>query len=161
MASVSVSRPVPPGEERPHENLEVLVHVGEGLGEHPHDLVVDGPDDLVQLAAGPAHVLDLLLQEPVPLLERAELFEGERVDRSDRRQLLLHRGQPAGGVLALGELGARGTHGLLGLAPELASQRLDRRVAPHLGLGHLELEALGAPAQVVEARVGLGALLAQ
>ena len=142
MASVRTSRPVPPGNSVADEHLEVLVHVGEGLGEDPHDLVVDGPDDLVQLSAGPAHVLDLLLEETVTLLERAELLQGQGVHRAERRQLRLHGRGPLGRRHAFGQRGARRPHGLLGLAPELAAQRLDGGLLTDPGLGQLEGQAL-------------------
>ena len=41
-----------PGEQRGHQGGEVLVHVGEGGVEHVHDLFVEGPDHVVQFAAG-------------------------------------------------------------------------------------------------------------
>ena len=121
----------------------MLVHVGEGLGEHPHDLVVDGPDDLVQLAAGPTHVLHLLLEEAVPLLERAELLEGQGVDGAERRQLRFDGGGPGRGVDAVGQgVGQAALMAVSGSQTELPPQGLDGRLLADARFGQVEGQAL-------------------
>ena len=92
--SVSRSRPCAAGEQRLEQRLEVLRHVGEGGGEHVDDLGVDGPDDLGEVAARRLHVVELLLQERVALLQRVVLLEGERVDRAHEPQLALELADP-------------------------------------------------------------------
>jgi len=47
----------------------------------------------MKLTAGPADVLHLLLEKTMSLLEGAELFEGQRIDGTERRQLRLDGGR--------------------------------------------------------------------
>ena len=80
--------------------------VGEGGREHGLDLEVDGLDDAHQLAAGGAHVVELLLEERVALLQLVELLERQRVDRAHQAELTLEVADPRRGADALGQLGA-------------------------------------------------------
>ena len=158
---VSRSRPCAAGEQRLEQRLEVLRHVGEGAGEHVDDLGVDGPDDLGEVAAGRLHVVELLLEERVALLERVVLLERERVDRPHEPQLALELARPGRRRDALGQLGRLGGHGRLGLELEVAAQRLDGRLEAQLHLGLVELGAARLLARLLEAALGVLALAAQ
>ena len=92
--------PLAAGEQPGERRLEGLLHVGVGLGEdllHPR---VDLADDVEQVVAGLLEVLELLGEEAVPLLQRRELLERQRVDRAEHRQLALGGAQPLGLLLA-------------------------------------------------------------
>ena len=91
---VSTSLPAPPGNSVREQLVEVRAHVGERRGEHGLDLEVDGLDDAHQVAPGVAHVLQLLLEEAVALLQLVELLERERVDRAEQAQLALEVAHP-------------------------------------------------------------------
>ena len=110
-------------EERGHQGGEVLVDVGEGRVEDVHDLLVEGPDDVVELSTGGAHVLDLGLEEPVPLAELGELLEGQRVDRAQRGQLALELPMRAVGSEPSGSSGAGAAMASSG--PQPSSRRRD------------------------------------
>jgi hypothetical protein len=58
-----------------------------------HDLLVEGAKHFLKLAPGVAHVTHLGVQVLVAVLERGELFQGERIDgpeRSDSSLELAH-----------------------------------------------------------------------
>ena len=74
-------------EEVAEQGGEVIGDVGVGGGEHRLDLVIDGLDHPRQLAPCRAHVLELLVEEGVALLQLGELLERERVDRTEQAQL--------------------------------------------------------------------------
>ena len=148
-------------EERGEQRLEVGGHVGEGGGEDADDLGVDGPDHLGQLAAALLHVVELLLEELVALLERLVLLEGQRVDRAHDPQLALELADAGGGVGAVGELGALGGHGDVGLDVEVAADGLDRGLDAHLDLGLLDLGPLEALALLGERLLLVGAAVAE
>ena len=76
-------------EEHREQLGEVAGDVGERGIEHAHDLLVDRLDHARELAARVAHVVELLLQELVPLDQRFVLRERERVDRTHEPQLAL------------------------------------------------------------------------
>ncbi len=107
-----------------------------------HDLVVERADHVVQLAARRPDVLHLALEELVPFCECRELFEGQRVDRSQLGQLRLELGHPGASVHPGGKFGLGRRQGLFGCAPELAPQHIDHRFASDTGLGQLELNFL-------------------
>ena len=92
--SVRTSRPSPPGNSRAKVASNAPLHVGVRLGEDLLDPGVDLADDVEQVLAGPLEVLELLGEEAVPLLQRAELLERERVHRAEHRQLALGGAQP-------------------------------------------------------------------
>ena len=73
-----------PRKEHGDQRREVLVHVGEGGGEGLHDLFIERAQHLLQLSARVTHVTDLGVEFLVALFEGGELFEGERVDRTER-----------------------------------------------------------------------------
>jgi hypothetical protein len=62
----------------------VLVDVGDRAREGLHDLFVQRSQHLLELASGVAHVAHLGVEVLVAVLERRELLEGERVDRTER-----------------------------------------------------------------------------
>ena len=128
-------------EEGAEQLREVGTDVGERTGEDVLDLLVDRPDHPAELAAGGADVLELLLQERVPLLQLVVLLERERVDRTEQTQLAVELAHPPGGRRALGQLRLLGRLGDLGLDVEIAAQRLDRGLEPELGLGFLDLRS--------------------
>ena len=138
------------GEQRGEQLREVAADVGERGREHVLDLLVDGLDHAGQVAAGGAHVLELLLEERVALLELVELLERERVDRAEQAQLAIELADAAGGGRALRELGLLGGLGDGGFDVEVATQRLDRVLEPQLGLGLLDLGAMRAVPRLVE-----------
>ena len=96
-----------------------------------------------QIAAGGAHVLELLLEERVALLQLVELLERERVDRTEQAQLAIELADAPGRRRALGQLGLLGGLGDRGLDVEVATQCLDRVLEAQLGLGLVDLGAMG------------------
>ena len=99
--SVSTSRPSPPGKSRAKVASKAVLDVGVGLGEDLLDPLVDLADDVEQVAAGALEVLELLGEELVPLLERRELLERQRVDPAELGQRPLGGAQPLGLLLAV------------------------------------------------------------
>ena len=108
-------------------------------GEHVLDLGVDRLDHPRQLASCAAHVLELLFEERVPLLELVELLERQRVDRPQEAQLAFEFADTPGRRRALGQHGHRCRLGDRRFDVEVASQGLDRGLEPQLRLGLLEL----------------------
>ena len=149
------------GEQRLEQRLEVQRHVGERGREHVDDLLVDGLDDLRQLAPRGLHVVELRFEELVALLQRFELLERERVDRSHDPQLALELADTSVRRDALGQRRALGGHGAFGLCIEVASQGLDGGLDPQLGLGVVDLGAPGVLAHLVERPLVARPLLAQ
>ena len=123
--------------------------------------MVERAHHLVQLPPGAAHVVDLRLQFLVPLLQRRELLESQRVHRPQRRQLALQ----LLGVLrqrrALGRLGLGQARQLLGRRPEVAGDVLVQRLHAQVDLVGLEVEGAGAGAHRLEALLRRVAVLAQ
>ena len=107
------------------------------------------------------HVVELLLQEGVPLLQRVVLLQRQRVDRPHEPQLPLELTRPRGRRGALGHLRRLGRHGDLGLHLEVAAEGLHRGLQAQLDLGLVELGATGLLAGLLEATLGVGALVAQ
>ena len=70
---MSTSRPEPPGNSIANSSEKLPGDVGERGLEDAHDLFVDRLDDPRELAARVAHVVELLLQELVPLDQRLVL----------------------------------------------------------------------------------------
>ena len=93
--SVRTSRPVPAREEGGEDALELALHVGEGGGEDVVDALVDLADDGEQVAPGALEVLELGGEEAVPLLQRRELLQRQRVDLAEGGQVALGLGGPA------------------------------------------------------------------
>ena len=92
--------------EQHREQLgEVAGDVGERGLEDVHDLLVDRLDHARQLAPRVAHVVELLLQELVPLDERFVLRQRERVDRAHEPQLALELARPGRQRRAVGTSG--------------------------------------------------------
>ena len=58
-------------------------------------------DDVEEVLAGGLEVLELLGEELVPLLQRGELLQRQRVDPAEHRQRALGRAQPLGLLLAV------------------------------------------------------------
>ncbi len=111
-------------EERRDQRGEVLVHVGEGLGEGGHDLLVECAQDLLEFAARVAHVADLGVQVLVASLERGQLLERERVDRAEGRDAGLELGDPRLERDALGQVERRDRSHLVRLDAEVAADDL-------------------------------------
>ena len=109
-----------------------------------HDLLVQGPDDVVELPAGVADVLDLGLEELVALAELGELLQGQGVDRTQGGQLGLQLLDAGGRVGALGQLGRRGGQGVLGRAGQIVAEGLDHRLPSDGGLHQVQLDLLQA-----------------
>ena len=85
VAGVGEDEPPLAAREQPREDVvEGRADVGPGLGEDLLDPLVDLRDDVEQVLAGPAEVLELLAEELVPLLQGGELLERERVDPAER-----------------------------------------------------------------------------
>ena len=116
--------------------------VREGLGEDADDLLVDRADDASELAAGATDVLELLGEEPVPLLQRRQLLQRQRVDRTHQAELAVELPHPRLGRDTGRQLGAGRGDRLVGLAFELPAQRFDGGLQAELGLGPLELDPL-------------------
>ena len=114
--------------------------VGERGLEDAHDLLVDRLDHPRELAARVAHVVELLLQELVPLDQRLVLRQRERVDRAHEPQLALELARAGRQRRAVGDLGHRRRDRDVGLAVELAAHVLDRLLEPQPDLGFLDLE---------------------
>ena len=136
-------------------------HVCESLREDPDDLLVDGAYHPSELSSRVPHVLQLLGQEPVPLLERRKLLERERVHRSHETQLAIELADPCVSRDPGRELRTRCRRGVFRLALELAAQVLHGRLEPQPGLGALELDTLGELARLAQGVLGSRALLAQ
>ena len=131
--SVRISRPVAAREERGEDALELPLHVGEGGGEHVVDPLVDLADDGEQVAPGGLEVLELGGQEAVPLLQRRELLQRQRVDLAEGGEVALGLGRPP--LLDGAVVGHRVRLGLprrLG-GGDLLRRRRDRRGGPVLG----------------------------
>ncbi len=77
----------------------------EGLGEDLLDALVDLLDDVEEVALGALEVLELGREEGVPLLERRELLERERVDPAEGLQAPLGPAQPL--LLLVAHVGGR------------------------------------------------------
>ena len=187
--SVRISRPVPAREQRGEDALELPLHVGEGGGEDVVDPLVHLADDGEQVAAGGLEVLELGGEEAVPLLQRRELLQRQRVDLAEggqvalglRRPALLHapgrrapgpaRGSPAASAAATccGRRRHRRGRPVLGeqrgqvdavLLGRAALQRLDP--VPLLGAGDLvAVHLVGQPVEVRGRRAHAGADLEQ
>ena len=78
------------------------------------------------------------------LLQRVELLERQRVDRTHQPQLAVELADPPGGAGAVRKLRHRSGLGDVRLDVEFATQRLDRRLEPQLGFGLVELGLPGA-----------------
>ena len=149
------------GEQRGEEVGEVLLHVGEGLPEHRHDLQVDGLDDAVQLAPARLDVLELGLQELVAFEQRVVLLERERVDRAHEPQLAVEVAGAAGEGGAGGDLGCGRVERDRRLDVVLGAQLLDRGFEPHAGLGFVDVAPLQQLAHLEQLLLGGGARRAQ
>ena len=116
-------QPVPPGNSTGNTWSKAAFVSSKAAAKMSCILLVDLVDDRQQVLAGRRQVGQLLGEELVPLLERRELLEGERVDPAELRELAL---------------GAREARLLLGadeglVAASASSQ--DRVARPRLGLG--------------------------
>ena len=109
-----------------------------GLGEDLLDLGVDVVDDVEQVLAGLAQVVELLGEELVPLLQRRELLQRERVDLAEHRHRPLGAAQPLGLLLAVVRDSARPARSLLASRP---SDRRHELVGAVLGDQGFDLEA--------------------
>src|SRR5690606_16844321 len=74
--------------------FERSLGVGEGVRKDALHPVVEVADDLEQIFARLSQVLKLFGEEEVPLLERREFFERERVDSPEFREPLLGLSEP-------------------------------------------------------------------
>lgn len=84
VVGVGQDQPSLTAREQPAEDaLELPGGVPEGLGEDLLDALVDLLDDLEQVGAGLLQVLQLLAEELVPLLQRRELLQRQRVDLAE------------------------------------------------------------------------------
>ena len=108
-----------------------------------------------------AHVVELLLQELVPLDERFVLGERERVDRAHEPQLAFELAGACRQRDTVGDLGHRRRDRDVGLAVELAAHVLDGLLEAQADLGFFDLEPADALAQLGELLLGRGALGAQ
>jgi len=147
-----------PREERGDERGEVLVHVGGGGGERRHDLLVERADDLLELPAGRAHIVDLGVELAVALLEHRELLQRQWVDEPEGTESFGQVRRVLRRAAAGGQLGARGTEHLVGRAREVVADHLGERVGAQRHLGDLEVVDPGALAHLLEARLGARAL---
>ena len=89
------SRPCPPGNSVAKTPSNSRCDVGERGGEDVVDALVDLADDGEQVAAGGLEVLELGGQEAVPLLQRRELLQRQRVDLAEGGEVALGPGGPA------------------------------------------------------------------
>ena len=159
--SVSSSRPDPPGNSVENRRSKCSLHVGERALEDRDDLAVDGADHAGELAAARLHVLELLLQEPVALLERVVLLERERVDRPHEPQLAVELARAPGERRAFGHRGRGGVERDSRLDVVLGAQPLDRGLEAQPRLGVVDLGALRALADLGELALERAALGAQ
>ena len=84
---VGEDQPPLPAREEPREDpTEGRSGVEIGVGEDPLDPFVVRLDDVEQVALGAAEVLQRGREEGMPLLERGELFQSQRVDPAERGQ---------------------------------------------------------------------------
>ena len=111
--------------------------------------------------ARPGLTVELLLEEFVALLEGFELLEGQGVDGPHDPQLALELSDAGGRVGTIGQLGALGGDGDLGLDVEVAADGLDGGLDAHLDLGVLDLGALEQLALLGEGLLLGGAPLAE
>ena len=106
--------PTPPGNSGANSWVKCALTSANAAANTRLDLEVDGLDHPQQVAAGAADVLELRLEERVPLLQLVELLERERVDRA-RAGAARGRGRarapaastPSGSARQLGGLGDR------------------------------------------------------
>ncbi len=103
----------------------------EGGGEDLLDPLVDLLDDVQEVLARGLEILQLLGQELVPLLQRRELLQRQRVDLAEREIVLLRLPEPA--FLLLAVVG----HGDVAL-----DGRRDQRVRAVLGNEDVRLDAV-------------------
>ena len=87
--SVSEMLPVPPGKRIGNTSPNAALRVLERREEDRLHPLVELVDDRQQVLAGLGEVGELLGQELVPLLERRELLERERIDATELRELAL------------------------------------------------------------------------
>ena len=117
--SVSTSLPSPPGNSLAMITLELALDVGIGGREHLLHALVDLPDHGQQVATGLLQVFELGDEERVPLLQRRELLQRQRVDLAELVKLALRVLRPpllrfpviGDGELALVRPGHRGRPG--------------------------------------------------
>jgi hypothetical protein len=83
--SVSTRLPFPAREQPVEDQHELSLHVGEGFGEDLLHPGVDLADDVEQVSARAADVVELLGEEPVTLLQGGELLQCQRVDPTQQR----------------------------------------------------------------------------
>ena len=146
--------PRPAREEVAEEGRKVIGDVGIGGGEDRLDLMVDGLDDPRELTTGRAHVLELLVEEGVTLLQLGELLEGQRVDRPEQAQFPIQLAYPALRCDAVGKWWRLGSLGDVGLDVAVVAQHLHGRLDAQTGLGLLDLGAPGLLANLVELSFG-------
>src|SRR5918994_4440655 len=84
---------------------EVADDVGEGSREHVLDLLVRGLYHAGEVAARRAHVLEMLLEECVALLELVELLQRQRADRPQETELAVELADTTGSRRAFRKLG--------------------------------------------------------
>ncbi len=120
--------------------LEVPGYLLEGPAEDVDDFLVEGSYHLAQLVAGASEVVQLPLQELVPLGEAAMLLSGQRVDGSHPAQLRLPGCQPVIRGLTVFEIGTRCGECLPIGGIGVAAQPLGDRLVPHLQLGNLHVQ---------------------
>ena len=89
------SRPCPPGNRVAKTCSNSRCTSAKAGGEDLVDPLVDLADDGEQVAPGGLEVLELGGQEPVPLLQRRELLQRQRVDLAQRGEVALGLGRPA------------------------------------------------------------------
>ena len=123
--------------------------------------MVERAHDLVQLPPCPAHVVHLCLELLVPLLERRELLERQRVHRPKRDQLALQlvcvlRERRAFGCLGLGH-----PDQVLRHRSQVAVHVLDEGLGPQVDLVGFEVERARAGADRIEALFGGVAVLTE
>ena len=152
--SVRVEPALAAGEQPAEDPLELRGRVVEGLGEDPLDPLVDLLDDVEQVALGLLEVLELVGEELVPLLERGELLERQRVDPAEGVQRALGLAQPLLLDLAHERRRARAASSGSSSGPGDVRHELVRAelLHEHLGVDAELLDGLGLHAASIRSR---------
>ena len=118
--------------------------------------MIDRSDDLAQFLARFFDVVELALQELVPLTEGHILFERKRVDWTHDAKLALEFAGASSGRHTLGQWRRFGSDCIADLDIEITPKRLDCAFEAHVDLGFFDLASGLALTQFAEARVGCG-----
>ncbi len=129
-----------------------------------HDLLVEGPDDMVQIPTSVADVVHLGLEELVALAQLGELLQRQGVDRAQGGQFGLELDDAGGWVGALSQFRGGGDQGVVRRAAQIMAEVLDQGLTPDSGLHQVQLDLLQAAAgssQLVLTRRALSAQFLQ